>query len=78
MPLLATPPAGPIATVIPAAPGCTATLGPVSGPVVAWALVANPGDARLDPVFIAGGRTWTPDQYRAATGNSAPVIVTAR
>jgi hypothetical protein len=81
MPLLATSPAGPIAAVVPAAPGCTAAVGPVSGPVVAWALVTDvrvPGGARLDPVWVAGGRTWTPDQYRAATGSPAPVTITAR
>lgn len=84
MPLLApvpAVPAGPITGVIPAAPGCAATVGPVSGPVVAWTLVADanaPGGARVDPVWISGGRAWTPDQYRAATGINDAVTITAQ
>ncbi|MFJ6566656.1 hypothetical protein ACIQNU_04500 [Streptomyces sp. NPDC091292] len=42
---------------------------PPGGGVVGWVLVADPdaaGGARLEPVFLAGGRAWTPDQYRVA------------
>lgn len=47
---------------------------PSTGSVVAWAQVIDPdaaGGMRLDPVFLAAGRTWTPDQFRAAYG--API-----
>jgi hypothetical protein len=39
--------------------------------VVAWATVTDPdqpGRVRVDPVFLADGRTWTPDQFRAVYG----------
>jgi hypothetical protein len=39
--------------------------------VVAWATVADldkAGGVRIDPVFLADGRTWTPDQFRAVYG----------
>lgn len=44
---------------------------PGGGAVVGWVLIADgaqAGGARVDPVFLAGGRTWTPDQYRVAYG----------
>ncbi|MFJ8929223.1 hypothetical protein ACIRLA_21860 [Streptomyces sp. NPDC102364] len=51
---------------------------PGGGVVVGWILVADSteaGGARLDPVFLAAGRTWTPDQYRAAYGAQLGVQV---
>jgi hypothetical protein len=51
---------------------------PGGGVVVGWVLVADPtlaGGARVDPVFLAGGRTWTPDQYRAAYGQQLGIAV---
>ncbi|WP_420032223.1 hypothetical protein ACN2WE_05015 [Streptomyces sp. cg28] len=51
---------------------------PAGGVVVGWVLVADPGavgGARVDPVFLAGGRPWTPDQYRAAYGTQLGVQV---
>ncbi|MEE4541000.1 hypothetical protein V2S66_03330 [Streptomyces sp. V4-01] len=66
--------------MVAAAPGCMVTAGPASGPIVAWAQIADPqspGGVRVDPVWIAGGRTWTPDQYRAATGTHSAVTITA-
>lgn len=51
---------------------------PPGGAVVGWVLVADPnsaGGARLDPVFLADGRTWTPDQYRGAYGSGLTVQV---
>ncbi|HEX5566005.1 MAG TPA: hypothetical protein VFY14_03530 [Streptomyces sp.] len=39
--------------------------------VVAWAQVEDPfvpGGCWLDPVFLASGKTWTPDQFRARFG----------
>ncbi|MFJ6559987.1 hypothetical protein ACIQMV_08900 [Streptomyces sp. NPDC091412] len=80
--------AGPIHGMTPAAPGLTVqvtappgtdTTGvPAGGGVVAWALVADPGTAggaRVEPVFLADGRAWTPDQYRAAYGQRLEVRV---
>lgn len=80
--------AGSIVGVLPAfdglsvqvlAPAGTDTAGvPTAGGVVAWALVADPesvGGARLDPAFLAAGRAWTPDQYRAAYGQQLTVRV---
>ncbi|MFJ9038002.1 hypothetical protein ACIRF8_15585 [Streptomyces sp. NPDC102406] len=51
---------------------------PAPSDVVAWVLVADqvaPGGARVDPVFLAGGRAWTPDQYRATYGQELDVQV---
>ncbi|WP_069766064.1 hypothetical protein [Streptomyces sp. LUP47B] len=72
---------GVITTVVSAAPGwkvdAYAPRGtdissvPTPSHVVAWALIATelaPGGAVVEPVFVAGGRTWTPDQFRAAYG----------
>lgn len=85
MPLItdtALPPAYPVTALVAATPGLrveayapkdTDTTGvpPPSG-VVAWAQVADPdsvGGVRIDPVFVAAGRAWTPDQFRAAYGD---------
>jgi hypothetical protein len=70
-----------IQAMLPAAPGLgvqvTAPVGadvegvPPASLVVAWAVIEDveaPGGARLDPVFLAAGQAWTPDQYRAAYG----------
>lgn len=46
--------------------------------VVGWALVADEeavGGARVDPVFLAAGRAWTPDQFQAAHGQHLGVVV---
>lgn len=71
---------GPVLALVQAAPGLHATAAgtPLAGPVVAWALVADttvPGDSRTDPVFLADGRTWSPDQVRAAYGAQTTVSV---
>lgn len=62
-----------------AAPAGTDPSGiPPAGIVVGWVLVADPesvGGARLDPIFLAAGRAWTPDQYRAAYGQQLSVAV---
>lgn len=61
-----------------APPGTEATGIPPGGMVVGWALVADegaPGGARLDPLFLAAGRAWTPDQYRATYGQTLGVVV---
>jgi hypothetical protein len=85
MPLLgpsaAAPPVCPVTALVAAVPGYMVTAGAASGPVIAWAQVADPqvpGGVRIDPVWIAGGRTWTPDQYRAANGVQRAVTVTAQ
>lgn len=51
---------------------------PAPSDVVAWVLVADgaaPGGSRVDPVFLADGQAWTPDQYRAAYGRQLTVRV---
>ncbi|MGW0578606.1 hypothetical protein ACWD25_22155 [Streptomyces sp. NPDC002920] len=51
---------------------------PAPSDVVAWATIAAPdsvGGARVEPVFLADGRAWTPDQYRAAYGQQLTVRV---
>ncbi|MCZ4506934.1 hypothetical protein O3Q52_01660 [Streptomyces sp. ActVer] len=51
---------------------------PPAGIVVGWVLVADveaAGGARVDPVFLADGRAFTPDQYRAAYGQQLTVRV---
>jgi hypothetical protein len=61
-----------------APPGADTAGVPPGGPVVGWALVADdaaPGGARVEPVFLAAGRAWTPDQYRAAYGQGFTVRV---
>jgi len=72
-----TPAAPAVVAFIAALPGVTVAVGgcpagaPTSGLVVAWAQVSDaaaPGGVRLDPVFVATGRAWTPDQFRAIYG----------
>jgi hypothetical protein len=62
------------------APSGTETTGvPPGGMVVGWVLIVDegaPGGARLDPLFLAAGRAWTTDQYRAAYGQHLGVQVT--
>lgn len=51
---------------------------PPAGIVVGWVLVVDPeavGGARLDPVFLADGGAFTPDQYRAVYGEQLAVRV---
>jgi hypothetical protein len=51
---------------------------PTPSHVVAWALIADelaPGGATVEPVFYAGERTWTPDQFRAAYGETLELKV---
>lgn len=51
---------------------------PVPSAVVAWASIADlekAGGVRVDPVFLAGGQVWTPDQFRAAYGPQLEVTV---
>lgn len=51
---------------------------PTPTAVVGWALVADAtaaGGARVDPVFLAGGTAWTPDQFRLAFGPSLAIGV---
>lgn len=80
--------AGSILSALPAAPGLSVVVGappgtdvlgiPAGGAVVGWVLVADPaaiGRARVDPLFLADGRAWTPDQYRAAYGQRLTVRV---
>lgn len=74
------PPPGPVLSLVQAAPGLHATAAgaPLAGPVVAWALIADTimaGDSRIDPVLLAAGRAWTPDQIRAAYGAQVTVSV---
>ncbi|WP_329376012.1 hypothetical protein [Streptomyces sp. NBC_01483] len=77
-----------IVTVVPASQGwrvdafapCGSDTAGVPTPshVVAWALVADelvPGGATVEPVFYAGERTWTPEQFRAAYGDNLNVKV---
>ncbi|MEV4041414.1 hypothetical protein [Streptomyces sp. NPDC049744] len=61
-----------------APPGTETTGVPPGGVVVGWALIADegaPGGARLDPLFLAAGRAWTPDQFRTAYGQQFGVVV---
>lgn len=61
------------------APAGTDTKGiPPGGAVIGWALVTDAnaaGGTRIDPAFLADGRTWTPDQYRAAYGQQLGIAV---
>lgn len=81
---------GEIRTVVPAAPGWRVMVAapagtdvtgvPYASTVVAWAQIADAkaaGGSRLEPVFLADGRAWTPDQFRAAYGAVLEVSVTA-
>ncbi|MFJ3083027.1 hypothetical protein ACIPJG_25185 [Streptomyces halstedii] len=61
-----------------APPGADVAGIPAGGPVLGWVLVAAEeavGGSRVDPVFLAAGRAWTPDQYRAAYGQQLTVRV---
>ncbi|MGQ4733322.1 hypothetical protein ACUN3E_37405 [Streptomyces sp. Ju416(a)] len=61
-----------------APPGADTAGVPGGGPVVGWVLVADEGavgGARVDPVFLAAGRAWTPDQFQAAHGQHLGVVV---
>lgn len=90
MPMLVEADAGQVVGVVAAAPGLrvdafapkdTVTAGvPTPGSVVAWAQVADPsraGGVRLDPVFLADGRVWTPDQFQATYGDALTLLVVA-
>ncbi|MEU6058012.1 hypothetical protein [Streptomyces sp. NPDC047097] len=81
---------GGIVQVLPASPGWVAVVlapadvetreVPPGSAVVAWALVEDvsaPGGGRVDPVFLAAGRAWTPDQYQDAFGARLVVQVGA-
>jgi len=61
-----------------AAPGLDTAAVPGGGVVVGWVLVADEeavGGARVDPVFLAAGRAWTPDQFRQEQGQHLGVVV---
>ncbi|EGE40765.1 hypothetical protein GTY83_06935 [Streptomyces sp. SID4928] len=61
-----------------APPGSDTAAVPGGGVVVGWVLVANEGavgGARVDPVFVAAGRAWTPDQFRAGFGQELGVSI---
>ncbi|MFL3869263.1 hypothetical protein LT966_21930 [Streptomyces griseobrunneus] len=63
-----------------AAPGSETAGVPGGGVVVGWVLVADEqavGGARVDPVFLAAGRAWTPDQLRQEHGQHLGVAVRA-
>ncbi|MBT3077653.1 hypothetical protein KMB26_18740 [Streptomyces sp. CYG20] len=63
-----------------APPGSDTAAVPGGGVVVGWVLVADEGSvggARVDPVFLAEGRAWTPDQFREAHGQHLGVAVRA-
>ena len=79
-------PALPVAGIVAAPPGLhvdayapATTQGiPTPSTVVAWAMFIDPdavGGMRLDPVFLAAGRAWTPDQFRAAYGDDIDLKV---
>jgi hypothetical protein len=81
-------PAGAVLSLTPATVGLlavasaptaeAATGAPAPTAVVGWVLVgdaAAAGGARVDPVFLAGGRAWTPDQYRGEFGEGIEVTV---
>lgn len=56
----------------------TVTGVPTPSTVVAWAVFTDPtvaGGMRLDPVFLAAGRAWTPDQFRDAYGQDVELKV---
>ncbi|MFJ6363420.1 hypothetical protein ACIQIE_19850 [Streptomyces globisporus] len=88
MPLMVGPGAGGVLGMVPAfdglrvdvtAPAGTDAAGvPGGGLVVGWVLVADEaavGGIRVDPVFLAAGRAWTPDQFRKEHGQHLGVIV---
>lgn len=54
---------------------------PPPGEVLAWTLAVHPdepGGAVVEPVFLAGGRAWTAEQFRARYGASLDVQVSRR
>jgi len=76
----------PVAGIVAAPPGLhvdayahATTKGvPTPSTVVAWAMFIDPaavGGMRLDPVFLAAGRAWTPDQFRHAYGTDIELKV---
>lgn len=72
-------PAAPGLQVTAAAPATTAGV-PTPTVVVGWVLVADStsaGGARVDPVFLAGGTAWTPDQFRAEYGQGITISIRA-
>ncbi|MEU3432380.1 hypothetical protein [Streptomyces sp. NPDC006863] len=82
------PAAGSVVGVVPAfaglrvdvtaPPGSDTAAVPGGGVVIGWVLVADEavvGGTRVDPVFLAAGRAWTPDQYRAVYGQQLGVAV---
>lgn len=76
--VLALVPAGFGLRMIVSAPAEGASAVPVPSAVLAWVLVADStvaGGARIDPVFLAGGTAWTPDQFRAAFGEGVTIGV---
>lgn len=51
---------------------------PTPSHVVAWVLVADElevGGSSVQPVFVAAGRTWTPEQFRSAYGSALDLKV---
>ncbi|MGW5291470.1 hypothetical protein [Streptomyces bacillaris] len=63
-----------------APPGSDTASVPGGGVVVGWVLVADEqavGGARVDPVFLAACRAWTPDQFRQEHGPHLGVVVRA-
>ncbi|MEU0354983.1 hypothetical protein [Streptomyces cyaneofuscatus] len=51
---------------------------PPGGVVVGWVLIGDEGvagGARVDPVFLAAGRAWTPDQFRQEHGQHLALVV---
>ncbi|KFK87862.1 hypothetical protein IX27_18405 [Streptomyces sp. JS01] len=79
---------GAVAGMVPAFPGLRADVTappgsdtaavPGGGVVVGWVLVADEqavGGARVDPVFLAAGQAWTPDQLRQEHGQHLGVTV---
>lgn len=87
MPMLTTG-TGPVTGVVSACPGWRVeafaprgsdiTGVPTPSHVVAWALIADeaePGGATVQPVFVAGERTWTPEQFRSRYGDGLELKV---
>lgn len=84
------PVAGAVTALVPAAPGLRAVASappdaaagiPVPSAVIGWVLVADAGavgGVRVDPVFLAAGVAWTPDQFRAVYGRGITITVGAR
>jgi hypothetical protein len=83
-------PAPQVTAIVPATPGLrveayaprdSPTAGiPTPYSVVAWAQLADAGSVggvRVDPVFLADGRAWTPDQFRARYGDQVDLRVVA-